>query len=167
MTQQMGPPIDMTRAAEAMTRGEKPPGVGASRDKPLVGRQQPVEVRYRDPDSGGVLQATIVSQVMSADEKSARDLWAATLSQGVPWEQLPRAAQGRFWMLATVLTQYRDVPQWLSAAVLEDDDLLRALYEEGERHGARYFRGGLGAGAEDEAQPRFRVAAVGPAADGA
>jgi hypothetical protein len=86
----------------------------------------------------------------------------AVLSNSQPGNLLPPAEMSYFYMLATVVAQLKDMPEWLILVLQEDEDKLSRVYEFCMAHNARYLRGigGTGEAAEDPAG--FRLSSTMP-----
>ena len=151
--------IDLRRAAEAALSPE--PTVAASAPVP---RQYDVHVRYADPATGTVREATVTSSILTLDQSLAVGRLTAALA-GAPWETLATHTRLRVAAIALVTIQFglADAPEWLTRAVGEDDALLAALHEEASAHTERYFRGDADEGDRAPRGPRVSVSAARPA----
>jgi hypothetical protein len=121
-------------------------GDAAPAEVELTPREQVFNVTYQSPD--GPISASITSRVMDADERGRAARVRATLA-GIAWTLLSPDDQARFYALAHVSIQLRNVPPALSRWVAEDDALLFQLQRACSEHADRYFRGDGGAGTVD------------------
>ena len=105
----------------------------------LVPREITISIQYRNPDTGVLMHANVISRVMRGEQRATVARMEATLA-GVPWERLPALQQGRFHALAVCSVQLIDAPDWLLQALSEDDVLLGRIFSELEAHDQRFFR---------------------------
>jgi hypothetical protein len=111
---------------------------------PVVSREHPFRVRYHAPD-GQFYEASLLSRVMSAEERTQRGRMAGTVA-GVSWGQLPIADSTRIFMQATVIQQVRNMPPWLynektgTGWLVEDDLLCTQVFGVCNEHDRRYLR---------------------------
>ena len=138
---------------------------GASKAPEAVARTTEREhnfaLRYTAPD-GKRYESTFVSRVLTGSER--RDAWRAAAAQaGVPWQQLPPAAQFSIWASCVVGRQVLEPrPDWFDQWAVEDDDLLAAAFAVCERHTTAYFRGHDGEGAETAGGSRVVLVEIDP-----
>jgi len=117
-------------AAEATENAKQPD---------LVEREENFTLRYHAP-TGETLVATLVSKIMSGDERHVVSRMCGILSNGVPFGNLPLGDQARFYALALCSVQLRDPPKWVEKWMKEDTYLLDAIFAQLEAHDLRYFR---------------------------
>jgi len=82
----------------------------------LVPREITISIQYRNPDTGALMHANVISRVMRGEQRATVARMEATLA-GVPWERLPALQQGRFHALAVCSVQLIDAPDWLLQAL--------------------------------------------------
>ena len=128
-------------------------------EEELVSRSISLSVSYTS--RGQTHTASVVSTVPGGETKALIRRAIAYQANGLSWESFPVPEQGRIRAIGTVLNQVTEMPSWLEAAVLEDDDLLLSIYEEVEAHTLRYFHGDAGQGEGAEEAPRVVVTVAG------
>jgi len=101
----------------------------------LVTRSVTATVHYGD--KLGVVRLT----APNGDQRTQISRMTAMLGGGLPWDHFPPIAQARFHNLAVYSVCVSDVPDWMDAAVQEDNDLLFAVAGSAEAHAEKYFRG--------------------------
>lgn len=159
------------KAKEQALEEPKPPlALQAKADEadpkaPRVTRQATFTVRCLAPETGEPLEALVVSVVPDGPGLEAIEREVARRSGGVPWSLKPPSSYQRALMLATVLVQCKDLPEWVWARVQEDSLFLQVVYGGLAEHQAAYFRlkGDPATGAAD---PRLSGMARGPLASG-
>lgn len=109
---------------------------------------------------GQTQSASVTSTVPDGKARARVERAMARQTAGLSWESFPANSRIRMAAVALVAHQISDVPAWLDAALLEDDDLLFALYEEAEDHTLRYFRGDEEEGAAEASVHGVAVALV-------
>lgn len=129
----------------------------------LVPREIEIRVEWTDPDDGEAHACKARSRVMGSDEKGRFGNACADLAGHRPWESLPGALAARIGAQVRCALQLRSAPDWLKAALAEDDDLLFDLEGVLVAH-ERRFRGADRA-ADGGGAPSHRLAA--PALDAA
>lgn len=111
-------------------------------ERPLTPREITFTVRYTDPETGLLLETSVVSRIMTATERATAARMVAQMVGGSGWESVPILHRGRFHALSVCCCQLRDAPDWLMKWLSEDNVLLDALYTECEKHEIFFFRGG-------------------------
>lgn len=153
-------PRGAPRDAWAAVEGAKAPGPAKTK---LVDREIDVRIEWTDPDTGETRACKARSRVMGADEKGRFALACADMAGHRPWESIPGGLQARIGAQVRCALQLRSSPDWLRAALGEDDDLLFDLEGVLVAH-ERKFRGADRA-ADGGGAPSHRLAA--PALDAA
>lgn len=118
-----------------------------------------INIRYRDPNTGKELAATVPSRVLlKTDERML--VWnVATSTLGMPWNNAPPAAREEAYALAVCRVQWdrdKDIPEWFKHAYLNDAEFAETLALEVGAHADLYFRGNR-ATREEDTRPRFVV----------
>jgi hypothetical protein len=128
-------------------------------EEALVSREETFRVAYRAPD-GTKRETALVSRILDSDERHVVARMCALMSNGIPFDNLPRSAQARFYALAVCNVQLREAPDWLEKWLGIDDELLDALFVTLEGHESRYFRRDLFESEKEEGIPRVAVSPV-------
>ena len=125
---------------------------------PVTAREENFRVVYIDPN--GIRHETaLVSRIMSGDERHVVGRMCALMANGIPFDHLPTSVQARFYALAVVSVQGRELPMWLETWIKEDAELLDAVFVALEGHESRYFRGDVQEGEESPRGSRVEVSA--------
>ena len=139
---------DIRRQAEAL--GTPTP------EAELTPREQPIDIKYRNPDNGKLLDARVISRIMNGEERATVARVEALLAR-VAWDAIPPVQRGRFHMLATCEVMLRDKPDWLMKWLQEDDELLTRIYGALEVHETAYFRRDVDTSEDEEGEARVSV----------
>ena len=157
-----------TGKAEALDLRKIKEAAQAKAEKPsnLVDREETFNLTYHSPE-GKTLQATLVSRIMSGDERHVVSRMCALMANGVNFASLPLGDQARFYALAVCSVQLREPPHWVAKWLEEDARLLDAVFAQVEGHDRRYFRGDIPEGGVGAELPRVEITPIKPAADSA
>jgi hypothetical protein len=140
-------PLDLQamrkQAEQAMSN--KPPQDGA---KDLIPREIPLQVTYTEPGTGNVLRATLISRIMTGEERRLVSHLEVGLAAPLNVSALSVPAQNRNHAQAVCTAQLREPPGWVLKYIAEDDALLFSIFGALEGHNNRYFfrDGGTGEG---------------------
>jgi hypothetical protein len=142
-----------------------PKAPSAAPEKPKVFVEREVDLTLEQvycPSEGEHRSCTVRSVILGLEGRREVARMLAVLSNSQPWNLLPPAEMSYFYMLATVVAQLKDMPEWLILVLQEDEDKLSRVYEFCMAHNARYLRGigGTGEAAEDPAG--FRLSSTMP-----
>jgi hypothetical protein len=132
-------------------RGER----GQQDETALTARRKTFSVTYNAPD-GQTHTDVLVSQIMNADERIRCSQRCAAVA-GVPWAHLPTTEQARIIALMTVAFQIQAPPKWFERWMMEDDQLLFAVFRGCQAHTDAYFLGDNGEGTEGPIKPRVVI----------
>ena len=111
----------------------------AKEETRIVAREERFGLRYHAPD-GVLRETTLVSRILTGDERHAVSRMCALLANGVPFDHLPAGDQVRFYALSVCTIQLREPPEWVLNWIAQDVSLLYAVFKEVEGHDTRYFR---------------------------
>jgi hypothetical protein len=118
-----------------------------------------INVRYRDPNTGADLTASVPSRVLLKTDDRMLVWNVATSTLGMPWNNAPPSAREEAYALALCRVQWdrdKEVPEWFKHAYLNDAEFAETLALEVGAHADLYFRGSR-ATREEDARPRFVV----------
>ena len=140
----------------ALRRQAETPVAPENPEVPTTSREEFFRLVYTDPNRQKH-EASIVSRIMTGDERHVVGRMCSLMANGIPFDNLPTAVQARFYALAVVAVQARDLPVWVETWVKEDSQLLDAIFVALEDHETRYFRGQFGEGEAATGRPRVEI----------
>lgn len=126
----------------------------------LTPREVTCDVEYTIPATGEVKTCAIILRLLSNADRITAAQQVALMCGGQPiecFEEGHRAWLQAWAHMGRLVT--KDWPEWLLAAIKEDQALLFALYGEALAHQERYFLRDTGEGAGAPSKPRMAVRA--------
>lgn len=127
----------LTDALTEDDEAELPPEPDDS-EPPPVARAHEIEVTYITPD-GERKDAVVVHRVPSLEDSLRIGRLAARMRRGVPRDALDDYTNDIVDMTAYLSVALVEMPPWLGLGVCVDPGALIALYQEGQRHTARFL----------------------------
>lgn len=133
------------------------PVTTASPQEVLVPRNQPIDVTYYSPETGEKLSATVMSKIPDRNLKTLMMRTEADLCAGRPMSMLSADRQAWVQMLARVVHQVSDAPDWLYKWLAEDEELLGWLANYCMIHENLFFRRGAAASGATQSGTRMAL----------
>ena len=113
-------------------------------------------IEFDAPDGKNHTQK-LVSRIMDGDDRLTQQRVIQKLCAGVLFDNLAYAERLRIEALSRCLTQIKDVPEFISNWIGEDDQLLSEINRILVEHETRYFRGNARKGADGSAEKRVSI----------
>jgi hypothetical protein len=122
----------------------------------LVDKELKFTVSYDAPD-GNCYVTDLVSIAPDAECRMIKARAFSRLLNGLSVTQLSRDEQLRLEALARVISQVKQLPEWVEQWISCDNELLAYINSVVSEHETRYFRGNSVKGEAAQGQPRVRI----------
>ena len=122
----------------------------------LIPRELEFELHFDAPDGKSYCEK-LISKILDGDDRLTRQRVIQKLCSGVLFDNLSYPEKLRIEAISRVLTQVKDVPDFVSQWLGEDDQLLAEINEILVEHETRYFRGNARKSASGSPEKRVSI----------
>lgn len=122
----------------------------------LLPRELEFDISF-DAPSGESFSQKLTSKIMDGDDRLTQQRVIQKLCSGVLFDNLSYAEKLRIDAISRVLTQIKEVPDFLAQWIGEDDQLLAEINTTLVEHETRYFRGNARKSTDGKAEKRVSI----------